>query len=117
MDLPNKTNTGTVMPSQKFKRASTARARGASYPQEFKIAAVLMSRDPDIEVRHVARALRLHPVMLTQWRSARRSVSSNVLHALVRLGSKKLAAKLQQCAEQALDLKACKRQLKGKRHA
>jgi transposase-like protein len=105
------------MSTLKSRRATSVRARGASYSREFKLTAVLVSRDPDIEVRAVARALSIHPVMLTQWRGTHRSMSSSVLRALLQLGAKKLAAKLQHCAEQAADLKVCKRQLKGKRHA
>jgi len=38
------------------------------YSTEFKLTAVKLSQMPDVEVQTVARALDIHPFMLSRWR-------------------------------------------------
>lgn len=46
-----------------------AKAQCAHYSCEFKKLAVVISNHPKICVTHVAQALGIHPVLLTQWRT------------------------------------------------
>ena len=50
------------------------------YSLEFKVRAVRLTRVPGIEVQEVARALDIHPVMLSRWRqeSRERRLRGNV---------------------------------------
>jgi len=47
---------------------STGRMKKHHYSNEFKATAVKMANAPDIETKAVAKALNIHPFMLSRWK-------------------------------------------------
>ena len=49
-------------------KESTGRGRKHRYSTQFKVTAVKMASQPDVEVQTVAAALGIHPFMLSRWK-------------------------------------------------
>jgi transposase-like protein len=84
------------------------RVRGANYSPEYKAIAVMVSRAPGMEVKRAATILRIHPVMLTQWRTALAKRTDDQLWAIAR----SIDLKLIECDRK---LAQCEARLKAKR--